>query len=66
MLLKEKKLWGIVLGTKVKLTMNFVAWKNKDSKVRTFIIMGLHNSLLQICHWSKNNRENLELSPKSI
>lgn len=36
-----------MLRTKVKLTMNFVDQKNKDNKVRTFIIKGLHDSLLQ-------------------
>ncbi len=46
MLLKDKECWSIVSGTKVKLTSNFIKWEKKDRKARTFIIMGLHDSLL--------------------
>jgi hypothetical protein len=47
MLLKDKELWSIVLGTKVKLTCNFVEWEKRDKKARTSIFMGLYASLLQ-------------------
>jgi len=66
MLLKKKELWGIVSRTKIKLTMNFVDMKNKNSKVRTFIIMGLHDFLFQNVIRAKIVKKNLELAPKSI
>jgi hypothetical protein len=46
MLLKNKECWSIVLRTKVKLTNNCIKWEKKDRKATTFIIMGLHDSLL--------------------
>jgi len=46
--------------------MNFVDMKNKNSKVRTFIIMGLHDFLFQNVIRAKIVKKNLELAPKSI
>jgi hypothetical protein len=44
---EEKIIWGIVSEIEVKLATNFANWEKKDSKARTFIMMGLHDSLLQ-------------------
>ncbi len=46
MLLEDKELPNIVLGGKVKPTRDFADLEKRDRKARTFIVMGLHDSLL--------------------
>jgi hypothetical protein len=45
MLLKDKELWSIVSRMEIKPTSNFIEWGKINRKARTFIIMGLHDSL---------------------
>jgi len=57
MLLADKELWSIVSRTKVKSVSNFVKWEKRDKKARTFIVMGLHDSLLQNVIGAKTSKE---------
>jgi hypothetical protein len=36
---------------------NFVEWEKRDRKARTIIVMGLHDSLLQIVIGTKKTKE---------
>ncbi len=57
MLLKDKELWNIVSRMEVKSTSNFTKWEKTYRKARTFIIMGLHDSLLQNVIGAKTSKE---------
>jgi hypothetical protein len=46
-LLEEREFWGIVSRIEVKIATNFTNWEKKDRKAKTFIMMGLYDSLLQ-------------------
>jgi hypothetical protein len=62
MLLEDKELWNIVLGIEAKLGRDFANWEKKDRKARTFIVMGLHDSLLQNVIGAKRTKETWDVS----
>jgi hypothetical protein len=62
MLLEDKELWNIVSGIEAKLKQDFANWETKDRKARTFIVMGLHDSLLQNVIGTKTTKETWDVS----
>ncbi len=53
-----------MLGTEAKPTRDFVDWKKRDRKARTFIIVGLHDSLFQNVIEEKTIKETWDCSLK--
>jgi hypothetical protein len=56
-LLEGKELPNIVLGVKVKPARDFADLEKRDRKARTFIVMGLHDSLLYNVIGAKMSKE---------